>query len=105
MYVRPHLDYGDVIYHDQLVDMMNALESIQYQAGLIITKCWNGTKKLKLYNELGWESLSQRRVYRRFALYFKIINNETPAYLREHIQQLPIKRTSRYEKSFFHFVI
>ena len=103
MYVRPHLDYGDVIYHDQLVDMMNALESIQYQAGLIITKCWKGTNKLKLYNELGWESLSQRRVYRRFALYFKIITNETPAYLREHIHQLPIKRTSRYEKSFFPF--
>ena len=55
MYVRPHLDYGDVIYHDQLVDMMNALESIQYQAGLIITKCWKGTNKLKVYNELGWE--------------------------------------------------
>ena len=53
MYVRPHLDYGDVIYHDQLVDMMNAIESIQYQAGLIITKCWKGTNKLKLYTSWG----------------------------------------------------
>ena len=34
MYVRPHLDYVDVIYDNQLVDMMNSLESIQYQAGL-----------------------------------------------------------------------
>ena len=33
MYVRPHLDYGDVILHDQLTDMMNSLEFIQYQAG------------------------------------------------------------------------
>ena len=29
MYVRPHLDYGDIIYHDQLSDMMDALERIQ----------------------------------------------------------------------------
>ena len=45
MYVRPHLDYGDVIYHNQLVDMMNSLESIQYQAGLIVTRCWKGTNR------------------------------------------------------------
>ncbi len=27
LYVRPHLDYGDIIYHGQLVDMMKSLES------------------------------------------------------------------------------
>ena len=103
MYVRPHLDYGDVIYHDQLIDMMNSLESIQYQAGRIVTHCWKGTNKLKLYNELGWETLSQRRTFRRFALFFKIKNNETPEYLRHHIHELPAKRTMRYERSFFPF--
>ena len=103
LYVRPHLDYGDIIYDGQLIDMMHALESMQYQAGLIVSKCWKGTNRQKLYNELGWESLSERRVYRRFALYFKIINNETPEYLREHIHHLPNKRTLRYEKSFFPF--
>ena len=66
IYVRPHLDYGDVIYHDQLLDMMNSLESVQYQAGLIITSCWQGTNRHKLYQELGWETLSQRRTFRRF---------------------------------------
>ena len=55
MYIRPHLDYGDVIYHNQRVDMMNSLESIQYQAGLIVTRCWKGTTKEKLYSELGWD--------------------------------------------------
>ena len=103
MYVRPHLDYGDVIYHDQLADKMNSLESIQYHAGLIVTKYWKGTNKDKLYNELGWESLAQRRISRRFALYFKIQNNETPSYLKEHIHPLPTKRTIRYERSFFPF--
>ena len=100
MYVRPHLDYGDVIYDNQLVDMMNSLESIQYQAGLIVTQCWKGTNKEKLYNELGWENLAQRRIFRRFALYIKIRNNEAPIYLTEHIHSLPTKRTTRYERSF-----
>ena len=77
MYVRPHLDYGDVIYHDQNKDMMNLLESLQYQAGLIITNCWKGTNKLKFYEELGWDSLSQRRTSRRLTLYYTIVNDYT----------------------------
>ena len=44
LYVRPHLDYGDVIYQ------------IQYKAALIVTGCWQGTSRVKLYDELGWES-------------------------------------------------
>ena len=86
LYVRPHLDYGDVIYHDQHTVSMDLLEKIQYQAGLIVTNCWKGTSRAKLYKELGWEPLSQRRTGRRFALYHKILNNHTPQYLKNHIQ-------------------
>ena len=68
LYVRPHLDYGDVIYHNQHAKSSELLEKVQYQAGLIITNCWRGTNRLKLYKELGWESLSQRRHDRRLAL-------------------------------------
>ena len=58
MYVRPHLDYGDVIYHNQHMASMDLLGRVQYKAGLIIKNCWQGTSRIKLYKELGWESLS-----------------------------------------------
>ncbi len=103
MYVRPHLDYGDVIYHNQHAISMELLEKIQYQAGLVITNCWKGTSRIKLYKELGWESLSQRRNGRRFALYHKIINNYTPAYLKKHIQPFS-PHTDRFKNSFSPFV-
>ena len=32
MYVRPHLDFGDVIYHNQRANLMNLLEQVQYNA-------------------------------------------------------------------------
>ena len=64
MYVRPHLDYGDVIYHDQLLNSMDLLESVQYKAAIIVSGCWQGTSREKLYLELGWESLKDRRHYR-----------------------------------------
>ena len=103
MYVCPHLDFGDLIYHNQMKDMMDKLESIQYQAALIVSNCWQGTSKFKLYNELGWETLSQRREFRRLSLYYKILNNKTPAYLKNHIQPPKQNATNRYSNSFFPF--
>ena len=29
LYVRPHLDYGDVIYHNQRADLMKLVEQVQ----------------------------------------------------------------------------
>ena len=103
MYVRPHLDYGDIIFHGQLSDMMKALESVQYQAALITTGCWQGTSMDKLYKELGWETLANRIIFRRFSLFYNIKSGKSPKYLREQIHEIPERRTQRYEKSFFPF--
>ena len=100
LYVRPHLDYSDVIYHIpatncdyseslKLNHMMEKLESVQYSAALAVTGAWKGTSREKLYNELGWESLNLRRWSRRLALFFKIVNNLTPEYTRQPIPPLP----------------
>ena len=117
LYVRPHLDYGDVIYHNQREDLMHLVEQIQYKAALIVTGCWQGSSRLKLYDELGWESLSDRRWGRRLTLYYKIVNGETPAYLFDHvpneapralrkfIPKAPITKTQRYANSFFPYCI
>ena len=103
MYVCPHLDYGDLIYHNQQTDMMAKLESIQYQTALIVSNCWKGTSQLRLYKELGWESLSERRKFRRLSLYYKILNDKTPVYLKQHIKPLKENSTNRYSNSFFPF--
>ena len=59
--MRPHLDYGDVIYHNQRKYLMRLLEQVQYKATVIVSGCWQGTNRTKLYDELGWESLADRR--------------------------------------------
>ena len=69
---------------------MNRIESLQYQAALAVTGAWQGTNTDKIYEELGWESLSKRRWFRRLIQIFKIQNNLTPDYLKE---QIPSPRT------------
>ena len=101
IYVRPHLDYGDVIYHNQSAESSDLLEAVQYQAALIVTGCWKGTSRDRLYNELGWESLSDRRHFRRLSLYYKINNNLAPPYLKSLARPFDRQNTSRFNNSYF----
>ena len=61
-FVRPHLDYGDIIYDQpNNENFCNKLETVQYNATLVITVSIQGTSKVKLYTKLGLESLKSRR--------------------------------------------
>ena len=90
-FIRSHLDFADVIY-DQPNNktFCDKIESIQYNAALAITGAIRGTSKDKLYKELGFESLSSRRWFKRLTLFHKIINNNGPSYLLNIIPKLKI---------------
>ena len=65
-FVCLHFDYGDILYdRAHNVSFHQKLESLQYNACLAITGAMRGSSKEKLYQELGFESLEQRRWYRK----------------------------------------
>ena len=94
--------------------LMKLLESTQYQAALAVSGAWNGSLRVKIYEELGWEALDHRRTFRRLTQFYKIINDLTPEYLkipalslRSHLfgysndlKDIPSKN-QRYRNSFF----
>ena len=59
--------------------------------GLAITDAICGTSKEKLYNELGLESLQNRRWYRKLSFLHKVVANQSPFYL---FNMIPRKNTS-----------
>ena len=91
---------------------MDLIERVQYKAALIVSGCWQGTSRERLYKELGWESLSDRRWARRLTILYTINNGLAPSYLSNHIPQrneisvnlrnrvdsTPFIRTERYEQ-------
>ena len=115
LYAIPHLDYGDVIFHNQRADLINLLEQVQYKG----SGCLQSTCRVKLYDELGWESHSGRRWARRMAMFYKISYDMSPSYLSDYIPQRsiinpslrsrniipPFSRTERYDHSVFPFCI
>ena len=127
MHIRPHLDYCDFIFHTPAISnvpnsnvnlsyQMNAFEILQYETALAITGSWRGTNRYKIYEELGWESLHERRTFRRLTQFYKIMNRLTPQYLvdpvplpRRHLfgvrstnvlNSVPC-RSERFRKSFY----
>ena len=95
-FLRPHLDYGDVIYDRAFNEsFQNKLESVQYNAALAITGAIRGSSREKLYQELGLESLKSRRWYRKLCLFFKLKKNKHPSYLFDMVPKVLSTRTTR----------
>ena len=57
------------------------MESIQYNAALVITGSIRGTSKEKLFEELDLESLQHRWWYRKLCCFCKILKDQSPNYL------------------------
>ena len=82
MFVRPHLDYADIIYDRPNNKLFKSkLESIQYNAALAISGAIRGTSMEKIFNELGFEYLADRRWLSRLSFFYKLNNRSKPSYL------------------------
>mgnify|MGYP001793799177 FL=1 len=85
-FLRPHLDYGDIIYDQPNNESFcQKLESLQYNAALAISGAIRGTSREKLYNELGLQPLRFRRFLRKMCTLFKINFTKKPNYLYDLI--------------------
>ena len=120
LYVRPRLDYGDIIYNrfdpELTLEFTKKSETVQYSAALVVSGAWRGTNKCKLYKELGWEYLYHRRWYRRLIHFYKLKQSRLPLYLynlipperelnyglrRVNTFDQPIERMNRYFNTYF----
>ena len=119
-FVRPHLDYGDIIYDLPNKESLNQkIERIQYNAALAITGAIKGTYQKRLYNQLGLESLKFRRWFRKLCTFYKIKTTGVPQYLSDLIPQTNhlyntcaaedvttfYSRTDTFKYSFFQYTV
>ena len=87
-FVRPHLDYGNIIYDQPNNESLNQkIERIQYNAALAITGAIKGTSQSKLCNELGFESLKFRCWFWKLCTFYKIKTTGVPEYLFDLIPE------------------
>lgn len=80
-YIWPILEYGSIIWDNLNENEADLLESIRLDAARIITGLRRGTSHAILYKELGWIPLSERCSNQKLIQFFKILNQDTPAYI------------------------
>ena len=81
-FVRPHLNYGDILYYQPNDRSMNStLESVKVSDVLAITGAIKRTSWSKPYNSLGRESLKSRRLFRRLFSFQKTTSTDLAFYL------------------------
>ena len=94
-FIRPILEYGDVVWDNCAQYEKDELEKIQHETARIAT----GTTRLisinSLYNEIKWDSLQKRRNDHRLTLFFKMKNNLTPNCLSSLVPQA-VGQTTQY---------
>lgn len=118
-FIRPVLEYSDVVWDNCSEKDAKLLEDIQVEAARIITGLRCNSSRTKLYDELGWDLLQTRRKIHKLILLFKIINGLSPQYLYELLEpyrppvhtynlrtsyaqfKIPQIRTTSYMDSFF----
>lgn len=94
-FIRPVLEYGNIIWDNCTQQEKQDIEKIQLEAARIAT----GTTKLvslnSLYQEIGWDTLESRRRKQQLTLFFKMHNNLSPVYLSSLVPPL-VNNMSRY---------
>ena len=114
-FLRPHLEYGSIVWDPHLAGDVDALEKVQRFALRVCLKNWSSDHN-QLYNQSQVPALSDRRKQSRLSHMFKIVNDltvfpEAPLQYRiinynnrfSHALQLQniAARTSQFQNSFF----
>ena len=114
--VPSHLDYCDVIYHipsiihqpplgRTLNILMEKVERVQYQTALVITGAWQGSSRSKIYDELGWETLSDLRNCSHVLQIQDSINNNTLSHLKDKLPPYGREMFSGNIRTTFHAIL
>lgn len=92
-FIRPLLEYGDILFDNCSASEKHELDMIQNEAARIVTGATKLCSLEKLYDDLGWESLSTRRSNHKLVFIYKIRNSLCPTYLNTLI---PTRQNERY---------
>ena len=80
-FVRPKLEYGNILYDDCTEQNSSLLEKVQLTFARIICGAIRGTPHCAIYNEMSWPTLEDRRKENKLKFMHKLVYSDTPSYL------------------------
>ncbi|MEW8548405.1 MAG: reverse transcriptase family protein, partial [Candidatus Thiodiazotropha sp.] len=93
-FIRPVLEYCDSVWDNASTETKQKLETVHIEAARTITGATKLCSIQKLFDDLGWESLQNRRNKHKLTIFYKIMNGLAPGYLRDCLPPLVQETTS-----------
>ena len=94
-FIRPLLEYGDIIWDNGTHQEKTELDKVQNEAARIAAGTTKRVSMDALYKETSWETLKQRRNNHKLSLFYKMMNSLAPTYLTSLVPQ-PVSNLSRF---------
>jgi hypothetical protein len=82
-FIRPVIEYCDIIYDGCTIAKGKTLENVQLEAARLVLGAKRGTSHEAIYLELGWQTLANRRYCHKMVKMYSIVNKLAPNYLIE----------------------
>lgn len=80
-YMRPILEYASTVWDGCNENDKHSLEKMQYEAARVVTGLTRSVSIDRLLREIGWVSLSDRRIMQKLIIVYKAHQNNVPSYL------------------------
>ena len=101
-YIRPLLEYSDVVWDNCSLESKKLLDAVHVEAARIV----KGAKKLcsieRLFMELGWESLQTTRNKHKLTPFYKIMHGLSPTFLSDLITPIVGQSNNYYLRNADH---
>lgn len=94
-FIRPILEYGDILFDNCTQQEKYELDKIQNEAARVVTGATKLVSIDHLYKETRWESLSQRRWMHKLVQFYKMIKGLSPEFL-SNLTPPTVGSTSQY---------
>lgn len=105
-FIRPVLEYADIVWDNCYDREVKLLEDIQVTAARIISGLRSNSSRSALYDELGIDLLSDRRKVHKLTLFYKMAHGLAPKYLQDLLMPCtPQNNYSLRHQDDFKFVI
>ena len=75
-YIRPILEYGDIVWDNCLQQEKENLETLQIEAARVVTGARKRTRRQLLYRDTQWETLAERRNNHKLLMFHKMKHNK-----------------------------
>lgn len=87
-FIRPILEYGDVLFNGASASDLNKLDRIELEAMRISSGAISRSNTVLMKLELGWEEIAKRRLNHVMVMFFKVIRGNAPDGLINILEEL-----------------